>query len=888
MRTIITLAILLTASSLCAEVIAPNGSKRLEYRTSWIGNTFGGLNPETGKGQWVQPDIAAMCVTPDGTVYTNALWEEAGSNCMMYKDGKMLAAAMDTHGRGASGGKAIAVNDKYVFIALRTTNDDGKLDWHGISRRLRSDFTKDAPFDIGEGESKSFLVVNALVNENDDSTISTDHAAITGLWADNERLYVANPLTNRIEIYDAETMKKLTKWNLKQYNFSEPGQIAADQKGNIWVYLAEFTEGENPRKYHTITQFDRDGKKMKGRISDDGAISAVGPFCFGPENKMYVFNGIFGIFSFPLPEDGDVFIFSYDVDDEEARKKALESVKLIGLTNVMQGALLPVLWQSGEFGDLRFSGGSVKALGCDAAGNLYIAQDFSTSGGGAVLESYKLTGKEKQPPMPHWNGFLPALLDAELNWRLFGLCFIDCATLDPDDETIVYTKDKKFKLDWSQTEPGREWSFIGTTLSIDWLDPRFRIKNSAGIRTRTLDPANALDKTIEVRKLKLQFTVDEDERRDLIASIAHFKGEGKEEWKEIDKERIQAQAEGERLIGEIKELDKKIEIFRKESNPDDTWSDKWSKLHEEREKKMNQLLRQVSLYGIYRLLFVNDQNAGGLQVYTAGFTNIDYPMAWYEMTAYLSEQKPDFDDGESGISQEESTWIDTGASSSDKLIAQGWWVDSDCNVWRASETQGIRRFANDPLGRKGKIWESENFLTFPHPAEFKQVKRIRYYPESDTLYLGGCATVEGREHKNQHWKPMGPVLCRYDNFLKGNNPGKTEGKLRWKIVLPYVVGSQGHESCEPMGFDVAGDYIFVPYTGASREAGFKTGHVEVFRTADASSVGWMEPDPKTVGEVGLQDIRECLSAHKLKSGEYVVFLEDDYKAKVVMYRWLPK
>jgi hypothetical protein len=134
---------------------------------------------------------------------------------------------------------------------------------------------------------------------------------------------------------------------------------------------------------------------------------------------------------------------------------------------------------------------------------------------------------------------------------------------------------------------------------------------------------------------------------------------------------------------------------------------------------------------------------------------------------------------------------------------------------------------------------------------------------------------------------MGPILCRYDNFLKGDKSGTTEGKLRWKTMLPYVTGSSGHESCEPMGFDVAGDYIFAPYTGASKANNIKHGRIEVIRTADASPAGWMEPDPKTVGEVGLQDMRECLSAHQLKSGEYVIFLEDDYRAKVVMFRWKP-
>jgi len=73
-----------------------------------------------------------------------------------------------------------------------------------------------------------------------------------------------------------------------------------------------------------------------------------------------------------------------------------------------------------------------------------------------------------------------------------------------------------------------------------------------------------------------------------------------------------------------------------------------------------------------------------------------------------------------------------------------------------------------------------------------------------------------------------------------------------------------------MGFDIAGDYMFVPYTGASKVSGFKTGHVEVFRLSDGGSVGWMEP------------------GHRRRNGEYVIFLEDDYKAKVVMYRWNPR
>ena len=89
-----------------------------------------------------------------------------------------------------------------------------------------------------------------------------------------------------------------------------------------------------------------------------------------------------------------------------------------------------------------------------------------------------------------------------------------------------------------------------------------------------------------------------------------------------------------------------------------------------------------------------------------------------------------------------------------------------------------------------------------------------------------------------------------------------------------------------MGFDVAGDYVFVPYTGASKAIGFSTGHIEIFRAADGKSVGCLEPPPE-IGEIGLQDIRECLTARRRANGEYVVLLEEDWKAKILMYRWKP-
>ncbi|WP_165227552.1 hypothetical protein [Aquisphaera insulae] len=142
------------------------------------------------------------------------------------------------------------------------------------------------------------------------------------------------------------------------------------------------------------------------------------------------------------------------------------------------------------------------------------------------------------------------------------------------------------------------------------------------------------------------------------------------------------------------------------------------------------------------------------------------------------------------------------------------------------------------------------------------------------MFLGGTT----HEHTNQQWKPMSPVLCRDDRW------GAGPSRPTWRIVAPYATGSQGHESCESMGFDVAGDYLFVPHTGASRSLGFSTGHIEVFRADDGRRVGFLEPSAD-VGEIGLQDIGECLVAHRRADGEYLSSLGEDFKAKMLMYRW---
>ena len=59
--------------------------------------------------------------------------------------------------------------------------------------------------------------------------------------------------------------------------------------------------------------------------------------------------------------------------------------------------------------------------------------------------------------------------------------------------------------------------------------------------------------------------------------------------------------------------------------------------------------------------------------------------------------------------------------------------------------------------------------------------------------------------------------------------------------------------------------------------------------SDGTAVGVFDPGP-TVGGVentGWIDILTGITAFKRANGEYLVFVEEDYKAKVLLYRWRP-
>ncbi len=726
----------------------PFNSPAIPHVTSWIGNSYAGAK------KWVQQDIRAMTVTDDGTVFTNVEWEEGGGNVGEYRDGELIRYAKHTHGWGANGGVSVAANFTYVFIGMVMGNEGGGLKdentwppkgskWFGVSRRSRSDISKAAPFAGGKGGKgdtlkESFLIVAEVPEKGG--------APLAGMVATERELFVSEPNAGEIQVFDCDTMKMLRRWKVER-----AGPLAMDRWGNL--AMLESQRSSSPAR---VLYFGKGEKPlMQATLPPDAVPTAI---CFNDNRLLVADTG-------PAQQ---ILVFAPVPD---AREMQLE--RRIGAA----GGLVA---SKGVFGDLRFN--DVRALGCDAKGNFYVAQDGQTGGGGTVLESY-------------------ALADGKLNWRFFGLTFVDMADVDPASDTDVFTKEEHFKFDYSQPA-GREWSYAGFTVNRFQYpqDPRLHIW-SAGAWVRRIDGQRILFVSDMNGDALQVYRFTPDAKSEIAIPSAFF---------------------AKRHVSD---------------KSDPTWPPH----------------QPASGEWIWR-----DANGNG------AFDDGEFT-------------QPRSSRGNEAPSKQKDQSLLTSAATREAVNApasQGWWVDARGNVWLATETRGIRLFPSQGLDAKGNpIWSFTNMQTFAAPPEFKQLKRVRYLPDTDTLFLAGVTD----EHKNQHWKPSGPVIARYDGWLKGAR------QLRWKIVAPYADGSQGHSSCEPMGFDVAGDFIFVPYTGASKPHGVKHGRVEIFRASDGSSAGHIEPSDD-VGEIGLQDIRECLAAHRRADGEFVVFLEDDYKSKVVVYR----
>ncbi|MEH2190304.1 MAG: hypothetical protein V7K64_29735 [Nostoc sp.] len=316
-------------------------TSKLTYKTSWIGNTIGSGNLR------VQNNIEAMYVAPDGTIYTNSHWDEAGMEAGIYKDGKVIGAIGDTHGWSRGGGKAVTVNSKYIYIAMTQgsrgkTNEDYPPEgttWHCVRRYDLSG--KPAPFPNGRGWDKSML-------------ITSTKSEVTGLATVESELYVSDFVANRIRIYDTDRMKEV-----RSFTVAHPGAITIDPQKNLWIIQSK--NGSNPAK---ILHYSQSGKQLSQQIADIVEPTAI---AIDHQGKLLVAeNG-------PRQQ-----MLIYDIKDQPVQ---------VGSFGSKGGIYAEV---PGEVRDLKLYG--LTGVGTDASGNIYINSDgFNKSG--TDLRKFSPSGK---------------------------------------------------------------------------------------------------------------------------------------------------------------------------------------------------------------------------------------------------------------------------------------------------------------------------------------------------------------------------------------------------------------------------------------------------------------------------------------------------------------
>lgn len=389
-----------------------------DYTTSWIGNSFGGNdpNPPTQTLYHVPIDMNAIYVSRDGRVFTNTGWDEGGRPVSIFKDGRLVSplnSLSNSPNYRNGGGGAIAVDDKYIYAAQST------------GPRPSGDPN---PLDGGQGVfifNKDDLTNTDLLFSG--SSTLYQEMTIYGMALHKGRLYVTENDQNLVEVFDTTTRALVSSFSI-----NNPVRIAVDCDGGMWISHQDPTplpatpagnvfDINGQMGLATVDHYDSSGKWINSiTLPDGGQVSALwidqwGALLVGdtgPDQNIKIYANILN----------KPFLFS--TFGEKGGDYAG-----------------PV---RGRVGPKRFRG--ITGIGTDGWGNIYVSESgFGLDKGvghGVVLQSYSF-----------WGG---------LNWSVEGLEFVSMGSADPRSETDVYDAYHHFKMDYDE-RPGYEAKYVADT-----------------------------------------------------------------------------------------------------------------------------------------------------------------------------------------------------------------------------------------------------------------------------------------------------------------------------------------------------------------------------------------------------------------------------------------
>lgn len=254
------------------------------YATTWVANSLGlsGMPDYSPAGTYshVTQSAAGMTVLPNGVVVTNARWDEGHYWMGMYRDGRVVGQlACPYQPNTGWGGDDITNNGSYIFATQNSGygSGTGSYPYANFIGRWKLNGTA-APFSGARPNDRSG---NSCGNLQVVDTTGNGHILLFGIAASSSEVFVTDPNTNQIKVYDAYTMSATPK---RLWSFPHPRRIAYDPATNT-LWISQGTSIQPNQKFQgSIYHEDINGNLLTGTIADVARPSALTVY----NGKLYV------------------------------------------------------------------------------------------------------------------------------------------------------------------------------------------------------------------------------------------------------------------------------------------------------------------------------------------------------------------------------------------------------------------------------------------------------------------------------------------------------------------------------------------------------------------------------------------------------------------------
>jgi len=823
---------------------------RLNDRTYWLGNTWGGGSGRSPRFMQMALDDIALA---GDRIFAICLWDERGSEAGVYTtDGERVTMLEGWHSWGRRGGPAAAADDNYVYLSMfHDPADGGGRDYSGVARYHIDGRPAGWPGAIGNPRC------HLLVNEN-------HKYPPTGLAVSDGELFVSDPSAGRIRVYRTSDMS-----HIRDLPFASPGRLEPDAgpSRDIWVIdtaanvvkkigraggpvLAEIRVCKNPvalcldakgallvadgaldrqqiRAYRTS-----DGSFVRG--SDFGSPVYTGrtPGVVGP-GRFYRITGI------RCDKDNNLYVSAWDCGGKLYKFDA--SRRLV--------------W---ERAGLEF----VSCADADPGEDTSVY----SSGHRYVLDYSKAPGE---------------------GWKEVAI------TVDP----LSYPRDPRVALEyWMAARMyrlrGQKIMLCKTQMAADLFF--FRFKGEIAVPAAMYFPFGCRENVRCAEGFSARWTGFVRARTSGRHVFTTLSDDGVRVWlggqKIIDNWTRHPPTEdsGELELEAGRRYELKVEYFQGSGGACLVLF--WQEPQRAREVVPAEVLfteREGDSKGLRAEFFRGTDLRDSAQ--TRVDSRLDYPIfAGDPASTAFGVPRPEGyppnhpwgsfiwsdENGDGDMQAEEYVAAPLGSQALMVDASGDIWVNT--GGWEAGKGR-ITRIPFAGFTRCGAPrWDVSRASSKVIPAEtgIQYLSKLHYDPATDRMYLG----VWTKQHPfpGGGWEQMstGPVLQRFDGWSREGAP-----RLAWETVITPPEGLFGKV---PKAWSLEVEHGFVGYTWKNDQIA-----VDVYRLSDGVRVGRLLPTSEIGGVTGWLDMNDGVQSHRRADGTYAVFVEEVWMAKCLYFLWKP-